>query len=97
MNCRVPVLALLLVFMVACLFSVPAISGPTIAGEHPWTSDRTGDTGGDVKNDVVDPENDTIPLLMDQDDAAAGGEESTSADSLTSVVVQMVTMFAWML
>jgi len=34
----------LLVLLAVCLFTVPAFSGPVTSGEHPWGSDRTGDT-----------------------------------------------------
>lgn len=34
----------LLVLMAVCLFTVPAFSNPVSTGEHPWGSDRSGDT-----------------------------------------------------
>ena len=95
MNGRViGVVSLLLVFMAACLISVPVLSGPTDPGEHPWTSDRNTDGSGN-KHNVVGQD-----TLTTASASQAGGTTTTDGTTTSSLLVQVVaqalTTLSWM-
>jgi len=72
--------------MAVCLFTVPVLSGPINTGEHPWGSDRTGDTT-------------TKPTIVSYEDsvAAAGNTTVTTippsdgTDSIVQIILTVTT------
>ena len=69
----------LMVLMVACLLAASVTSGPITEGEHPWGSDRSGET-------VVKP-----AIVVDSDTIAADPTYTAAApSSATTTLVQAI-------
>lgn len=83
MNGKVVRMGLVLtVLMVACLLAASVYSGPITSGEHPWGSDRTGDTN--VKPAIV-IDTDTVAAQSTSEASAPGGVTTTLVQAILSV------------
>jgi hypothetical protein len=84
MKCRrLSALAVLLALLVACLVSVPALSG-----EHPWDADvdgGRGDSSLSVLPDYGDPNPDTVFVLDEGDSEPEEDVNSKSVEAYTAM------------
>jgi hypothetical protein len=83
--------------MVACLVSVPVMSGPINPGEHPWTSDRSGDLNSETTKPTATTYEDSLTMLQTQGDVPVDGGESTTSMSTVDLIFQVFSAAAMML
>jgi len=76
----------LTVLMVACLLAASVYSGPITTGEHPWGSDRSGDTY--VKPAIV-IDTDTIAAETTTEENVPGDATTTLVQAILSVTTSL--------
>jgi hypothetical protein len=86
----------LLIFMVACLISVPVMSGPIIGGEHPWTSDRSGDVNSETTKPNATTYEDSLATLQTQGVTPPDDSEATESMSVVNVILQVMSVASMM-